>query len=120
MRNYTVALIIALLASSCASTRAKITEYRDRQERRAAAEHIVERTITKPEVSYVTVYKYIKLPDSLTAPCGPIAHAANRTVDEYVRVAINNTPVLEDCAERMDRIRAKQGQPAATEDIPTP
>lgn len=107
LRSCSYALILVGFLVGCASApeRALKAEQEARQEQ---VERIVERTITTPGETVTEVLdKYIKLPKDLTAPCA-ITHNKDRSVGEYVRVANENTNSLEDCAKRMDSIRALQ------------
>lgn len=115
MRSYTATVILALLLTSCGHIRTKVTEYKDRQARQEQVERIVERTITEPQEVVKVVEKLVALPPHLTAPC-PVTHNKDRSVGEYIRVATTNTPVLEDCAFRMDQIRALQPKEKAPGD----
>lgn len=66
--------------------------------------------VTKPVVPKVvetTVTKYVPLDPELTEDC-PIAMPDNRTVSEAVRIARARRASLEDCTDRMRKIRALQ------------
>lgn len=107
MSRCSYALILVALLAGCASApeRALKAEQEARQEQ---VERIVERTITTPGAAVTEVIeKYRPLPEDLTKACA-ITHSKDRTVGEYVRVANENTAYLEDCAKRMDDIRALQ------------
>ena len=103
MRFITV-IMVGLLAA-CQSAQVK-----EQKERKEEAARIVERTITKPETSYITVEKYVNLPPELLTPCG-ITYRKNGKVGEYVRVADTNTAYLEDCKKQVDAIRKLQPLP---------
>lgn len=109
MRSYhypiAAALILALVG--CATTRAKITEYRDRVQRQEQVERIVERTITKPQVVDRVVERPVRLPPTLTAPC-VVVYSKGKKVGQITEAYKTGIPYSEDCAERMDRIRALQ------------
>lgn len=106
MSNTTLKLItvimVALLLTGCATAQQK--EVRQRKEEAA---RIVERTITKPTTSYITVEKYVNLPPELLTPCG-ITYRKDFTVGEYVRVGNTNTAYLEDCRKQIEAIRKLQ------------
>lgn len=107
MPTSTLAIILLVLLAGCQSTPERAIR-KEQQERQEQVERILERTITVPGVAVKEeVEKYVNLPTDLTKPC-PITHGKNRTVGEYVRVANENTPSLEDCARRMDEIRKLQ------------
>lgn len=114
MRYNVILLTIAMLLVGCKSIPQHYIEYRDRVHREAAVEKIVNRTITKPEVSYVTVEKLVTLPPDLYADCG-ITDRANKKVGEYVRVAEVNTAYLVDCRGRMKEIKRRQEEAIAAE-----
>lgn len=103
MRFITV-IMVGLLAA-CQSAQVK-----EQKERKEEAARIIERTITKPETSYITVEKYVNLPPELLTPCG-ITYRKNGKVGEYVRVADTNTAYLEDCKKQIDAIRKLQPLP---------
>lgn len=109
MRSHYYPLAAALIAvlAGCATTRAKITEYRDRQQRKEQVERIVGRTITKPQLVDRVVERPVRLPPSLTQPC-VVVYAKNRKVGSIVEAYKTGIPYAKDCAERMDRIRALQ------------
>lgn len=101
------ALVLIALLTGCKTTPEKALE-KEREVRREQVERIVDRTITVPgETVREVVNQYIDLPADLTKPC-PITHNKDRTVGEYVRVANQNTLSLEECARRMNEIRALQ------------
>lgn len=104
LKLITVIMAAALLAG-CATAQQK-----EVQQRKEEAARIVERTITKPEASYITVEKYINLPPELLVPCG-ITYKKDFTVGEYVRVENTNTAYLEDCKEQIEAIRKLQPLP---------
>lgn len=102
------ALILLVLLVGCASSPTQRAIKQEQEARQEQVERIMTRTITVPGETVTEVLeKYIDLPTDLTKPCR-ITHGKNRTVGEYVRVANENTPSLEDCARRMDEIRALQ------------
>ncbi|HWV45503.1 MAG TPA: hypothetical protein VN039_05670 [Nitrospira sp.] len=68
---------------------------------REATKPIVPQTIT------VTVTKYVPLDSALTEDC-PISLPLNRTVSEAVRIARARRVALEDCTQRMRKIRELQ------------
>lgn len=103
MPSFALILITVIMLAGCGQTI-------ERMQRKDAAEKIVERTITKPEVSYITVNKYVNLPPELLVPCG-ITYKEDNTVGEYVRVAKTNTTYLEDCKAQIDAIRKLQPLP---------
>lgn len=98
-------IMAALLLAGCATAQQK-----EVQQRKEEAARIVERTITKPEASYITVEKYVNLPPELLIPCG-ITYRINDKVGEYVRVADVNTAYLEDCKSQVEAIRKLQPLP---------
>ena len=97
-------MMVGLLAA-CQSAQVK-----EQKERKEEAARIIERTITRPEPSYITVEKYVNLPPELLTPCG-ITYRKNGKVGEYVRVADTNTAYLEDCKKQIDAIRKLQPLP---------
>lgn len=109
MRSYycTTAALILVLLTGCATTRAKIVEYRDRQDRQEQVEKIVERTITKPQIVEKEVIKYVPLPATLTAPCF-VEYARDKRVGSITEAYKRGIPLAEDCAERMRKIKALQ------------
>ena len=100
-----ITVIMAGLLAACQSAQVK-----EQKERKEEAARIIERTITKPETSYITVEKYVNLPPELLTPCG-ITYRKNGKVGEYVRVADTNTAYLEDCKKQIDAIRKLQPLP---------
>lgn len=94
-----VILILGSLVSGCKS----IPEIK----RENQAERILERTITEVQEVPVIVTKYVPLPSELTRPC-KITHGQNRSIKEYVRVAIKNTGYLEQCMSQIESIRSLQ------------
>lgn len=109
MRRYYYPLAAALIIvlAGCATTRAKITEYRDRVQRQEQVERIVERTITKPQIVEKEVEKLVRLPPSLTQPC-VVVYSQDRKVGSITEAYKTGIPYAEDCAKRMDRIRNLQ------------
>lgn len=103
MSRVTLILLAALLTAGCGQTV-------ERMQRKAAAEKIVERTITKPVESVVTIEKYVNLPPELLGQCG-ITYRKNDKVGEFVRQAETNTAYLEDCRKQMEAIRKLQPLP---------
>lgn len=103
--NLITVILTALLIAGCATPQQK-----EVKQRKEEAARIVERTITKPEASYITVEKYVNLPPELLTPCG-ITYRKNGKVGEYVRVADTNTAYLEDCKKQVDAIRKLQPLP---------
>lgn len=95
-------IMTALLLAGCATPMQK-----EVKQRKEEAAHIVERTITKPTPSYITVEKYVRLPSELLGECG-ITYRKNDKVGEYVRVADTNTAYLEDCKKQIEAIRKLQ------------
>lgn len=100
MRSIALTLVAALLLTGCGQTV-------ERLQRKAQAERIIERTITKPEVSTVVVREYVTLPPELLKECG-ITQRRSAKVKEYVRVADTNTAYLKACKEQVDAIRKLQ------------
>lgn len=98
-------IMAALLLAGCQTAQQK--EVKDRK---AEAARIVERTITKPVESVITVNKYVNLPPELLGQCG-ITYRQNNKVGEYVRVADTNTAYLEDCRKQIEAIRKLQPLP---------
>ena len=105
MPRLIITVIMAALLAACASDLKK-----EQIARKAEATRIIERTITKPEISYITIEKYINLPPHLLTPCG-ITHRIDKTVGEYVRVEESNTAYLEDCRRQIESIRKLQPLP---------
>lgn len=64
---------------------------------------IFQRTPTEPQIVYVTVEKYKKLPPELLRRC-PATRGTDRSVAEYVRVANTNTPRLLTCDKQIEEI----------------
>lgn len=81
MFRYSIALILALLLTGCPWDRA-----------------------VKTVPTYITIEKPLDIPDEYLAKC-PVTHGVDRSVNEYVRVAITNTPALEQCAKQIEAIR---------------
>ena len=98
-------IMAALLLGGCATATQK-----EQQSRKEEAARIVERTITKPVESLVTVEKYVNLPPELLGQCG-ITYRQGNKVAEFVRVADTNTAYLEDCRKQIEAIRKLQPQP---------
>ena len=98
-------IMSALLLVGCATATQK-----EQKQRTAEATRILERTITKPETSYITIEKFVNLPPELLGSCG-ITYRKNAKVAEYVRVADTNTAYLEDCKAQVDAIRKLQPLP---------
>ena len=95
-------IMAALLLAGCQTAQQK-----EMKQRKEEAARIVERTITKPVESIVTIEKYVRLPEELLAPCGITIRKSDK-VAEYVRVADTNTAYLEDCRKQVDDIRNLQ------------
>jgi len=95
------------LLAGCGTIRTKVTEYRDRQQRQEQVENIVERTITEPQIVEKEVEKLVRLPPSLTQPC-VVVYSKDRRVESIVEAYKLGVPYSEDCAERMEKIRALQ------------
>ena len=95
----------ALLIAGCQTAQEK-----EVKQRKDEAARIVERTITKPETSYITIDRYVNLPAELLGECG-ITYRKNNKVAEYVRVADTNTAYLEDCKKQIEAIRKLQPLP---------
>lgn len=98
-------IMAALLTAGCATSVEK-----EQKQRKEEAARIIERTITKPVESVITVDKYVNIPAELLGQCG-ITYRQNNKVVEYVRVADTNTAYLEDCRKQMDAIRKLQPLP---------
>lgn len=96
MSRITLILITVIMLAGCGQTI-------ERMQRKAQAEKIVERTITKPETSVVVIQKYKELPPELLVPC-KVTYKNSYKVKEYVRVADTNTAYAEACKEQMDSI----------------
>lgn len=96
MSRIALILITVIMFTGCGQTI-------ERMQRKAQAEKIVERTITKPETSVITVEKYVRLPPELLVPCN-VTYRNGYKVKEYVRVADTNTAYAESCKEQMDAI----------------
>lgn len=103
MSRITLILITVIMLAGCGKTIEKF-------QRQQQAERIVERTITKPVTSTITIEKYVNLPPELLGKCG-ITYRKNNKVAEYVRVADTNTAYLEDCAAQVEAIRNLQPLP---------
>ena len=87
----TIALILALGTLAGCSTTSRVFE----------------RKPTVPVIQKVEVVKYVPIDDKLTRR-GTIAHAKDRSVGEYVRVANTNTPLLRQCYFQLEEIEKLQ------------
>lgn len=63
--------------------------------------------VVRPVIEYVTIEKYVPIPDEHLKPC-TATHGKDRSVKEYVRVANTNTPRLVQCGEQIEAIRKLQ------------
>lgn len=79
-------LILCVLLAGCSST-----------------SRIFQRLPTEPQVVYVEVLKYVRLPEEVLKRC-PATRGQDRTVSEYVRVANTNTPRLIACDKQIEEI----------------
>lgn len=111
--HYPIAAALILALAGCATTRAKIVEYRDRIQRQEQVERIVERTITKPQPVPTEVEKLVRLPPALTQPC-TVIYSKDRRVGSITEAYKTGIPYAEDCAKRMDRIRNLQPEGGET------
>lgn len=62
------------------------------------------KTEPMPTIIKVPVTQYVPVPEALTAPC-PVTRAKTRTVEAVVLAYNANVTALEDCSDRMGRIR---------------
>ncbi len=105
MRRYSLALILGLTLAACATTPAQKAE----KANKAEVERVLNRTITETQIQKVEVPTYVRLPDDLIDPCD-VTHAKDRSVNEYIRVAIENTANAQKCANQIEGIRKLQPQ----------
>ena len=104
MRSHPIAvMLLGLVLAACATTPAQKAE----KANKAEVARVLNRTITETQVQKVEVPMYMKLPEYLLTPC-PVTHAADRSINEYIRVAIENTSNLEKCANQIQGITKLQ------------
>lgn len=101
MPNRAIAIILtlALALAACATAPEKAKQ--------KEVERVLNRTITETQVQKVEVPTYVNLPANLIKPC-LVTHNKDRSVAEYVRVAIENTANAMACALQVDGIRKVQ------------
>lgn len=101
MRHRTYALMVALglALAGCQTTPEKAKQ--------KEVERVLNRTITETQVQKVEVPTYVNLPANLIKPC-LVTHNKDRSVAEYIRVAIENTANAMACALQVDGIRKAQ------------
>lgn len=101
MRSRTIALSLWLALSIIGCQTAQEKAHKQEVQR------ILDRTITETQVQKVEVPTYVNLPDNLIKPC-LVTHNKDRSVAEYIRVAIENTANAMACALQVDGIRKAQ------------
>ncbi len=92
-------MFLGLALAACQTTPQKANQ--------KEVEKILNRTITETQVQKVEVEKYVNLPDYLIRPCA-VTHNKDKSVGEYVRVAIENTANAQACANQIHGIREVQ------------
>ena len=102
MRQRTLAVILLALGLAACQTAPEKAKQKE-------VERVLNRTITETQIQKVEVPTYIRLPDYLIKPC-PVTHGKDRSVNEYIRVAIENTANATACANQMEGIIKLQPQ----------
>lgn len=98
-RTIALTFLLGLTLAACATAPEKAKQ--------KEVERVLNRTITETQVQKVEVPTYVPLPEELTKPC-LVTHNKDRSVAEYIRVAIENTANAMACALQVDGIRKAQ------------